>query len=112
MIKEQITLDQYLKKLSLFADDEYGRQFRRQFEDNRGSSELAMLQSPSSDELGQLERAVAIMTVAEKESAHDLADDQIQRIAEDALIESGLFAIFINGYALECKKHKAKSCDM
>jgi hypothetical protein len=108
VIREQITLEQYLKKLSLFADDQYGRQFRKQFEDNRGSSELAMLQSPSSDELGQLERAVAIMTPAEKQDARILTDDQIHRIAADALIDSGLFAIFVNGYALECKKHKAK----
>ncbi len=111
MIKEQITLAQYLKKLSLFADDQYGRQYRKQFEDNRGSSELAMLQSPSSDELVQLERAVAIMTPDEKKNACDLTDDQIHRIAEDALIDSGLFAIFINGYALELKKHKAKACE-
>jgi len=97
-------VDAYIEKLSRFADDEYGRQFRRQFEDIRGSSELAMLQSPSGDELAQIRKAVAIMTRAEKGGACDLTDEQIHRIADDAGIDRGLFAIFINGYALECRK--------
>ncbi|MCD6395828.1 MAG: hypothetical protein J7M40_20275 [Planctomycetes bacterium] len=97
-------MDAYIEKLSRFADDEYGRQFRRQFEDNRGSSELAMLQSPSGDELAQIRKAVAIMTRAEKGGACDLTDEQIHRIADDAGIDRGLFAIFVNGYALECRK--------
>ena len=99
-------MELYLKKLSLFADDEYGRQFRRQFEDNRGSSELAMLQSPSRHELDQLEKAVAIMTPTEKQDAADLTDEQISKIAEDAEIDPGIFAIFINGYVIERKKQK------
>jgi len=97
-------VDAYVEKLSRFADDEYGRQFRRQFEDHRGSSELGMLQSPSGDELAQIKKAVAIMTQAEKRGAGDLIDEQIQRIADDAGIDRGMFAIFINGYALECRK--------
>ncbi len=97
-------MDAYIEKLSRFADDEYGRQFRRQFEDNRGSSELGMLQSPSGDELAQIRKAVAIMTQAEKDGAGDLSDEQIHRIADDAGIDRGVFAIFVNGYALECRK--------
>ncbi len=97
-------MDAYVEKLSRFADDEYGRQFRRQFEDNRGSSELGMLQSPSGDELAQIRKAVAIMTPAEKRRAGDLTDEEIQRIADDAGIDRGVFAIFVNGYVLECRK--------
>ena len=44
------------------------------------------------------------MTQAEKGGAGDLADEQIQRIADDAGIDRGLFAIYINGYTLECRK--------
>jgi len=86
------------------VDDEYGRQVRRQFKDIRGSSELAMLQSPSAEELDQLKKAVAIMTPNERQAPQNLADEQIQKIAADAGIDAGLFAIFINGYALECKR--------
>ena len=85
-------------------DDDYGRQIRRQFADIKGSSELAMLQSPSAEELDQLKKAVAIMTPNERQAPQNLADEQIQKIAVDAGIDAGLFAIFINGYALECKR--------
>ena len=99
-----MTLVQYLQKVALFTDEAYGRQIRSQFRDIKGSSELAMLQSPSGAEIEQLKKAVAIMTPAEKESASDLADEQIQKIAADANIDAGVFAIFINGYNLECKR--------
>ncbi|MCK4960123.1 MAG: hypothetical protein KAT00_12000 [Planctomycetes bacterium] len=77
---------------------------RSQFKDIRGSSELGMLESPSSEEFEQLERAVAIMTPTEKENAGRLSDEQVQRIAADAKVDAGLFAIFVNGFALECKR--------
>ena len=88
----------------MFADNDYGRQMRRQFADNRGWSELAMLKTPSGDELEQLKKAVAIMTPKEKEAVENLTDEEIQKIAADAKIDTGLFAIFINGYVLECKR--------
>jgi hypothetical protein len=90
--------------LAAFADDDYGRQVRRQFADIRGSSELAMLQSPSGEELEQLKRAVAIMTPGEKLAARDLTDEQVRKIADDAGVDNALFAIFINGFILECKR--------
>jgi hypothetical protein len=93
-----------LQKLEAFVDSDYGRQFRRQFADNRGSSELAMLAAPSRDEYEELKRAVAIMTADEKTSAATLSDEQVARIAEDAGVDSGKFAIFMNGFALECKR--------
>jgi hypothetical protein len=77
---------------------------RNQFKDLKGSSELAMLAAPSSAELEQLKKAVAIMTPEEKQNADALTDDQIQKIAVDADTDPGIFAIFINGYALHCKR--------
>lgn len=102
-MRRQISLEEYLCKLGTFTDDEFGRQFRRQFKDMRGSSELAMLQSPSSDEIEQLKIAVAIMTPNEKENAANLNDEQVKRIAADAKADEAVFAIFINGFALQCR---------
>ncbi len=90
--------------MARFAGSEYGKLVRSRFKDIDGSSELAMLAAPSNEELEQLRRAVAIMTPAEKESADNLTDEQIQRIAADARIDPANFAIFMNGYALHCKK--------
>ena len=77
---------------------------REHFADNRGDSELAMLQSPSEDEYEQLKRAVAIMTLAEKDNAHHLTDEQIERIAVDAKVDLAVLSIFMNGYAIEFKR--------
>lgn len=63
-----------------------------------------MLAAPSKEELQQLRRAVAIMTPGEKEKADSLTDEQIQRIAADAQVDPANLAIFINGYALHCKR--------
>ncbi len=104
MIKQKISIEQYLKKLARFADSEYGKMIRSQFKDICGGSELAMLAAPSSEELEQLKRAVAIMTPSEKEKVDSLTDEQIQRIAADAEIDPANLAIFVNGYALHCKR--------
>ncbi|MBN2591133.1 MAG: hypothetical protein JXA96_14800 [Sedimentisphaerales bacterium] len=77
---------------------------REQFQDFEGTSELGMLACPSSEELEELKKAVAIMTKSEKLNASNLSDDQIQKIAEDAHIDPANFAIFINGYILHCKR--------
>ncbi len=90
--------------MAKFAGSDYGRLVRTQFKDNQGGSELAMLVAPSVEELGQLEKAVAIMTPAEKERAHELSDEQVQKIAADAQVDAGRLAIFINGYAIHCKR--------
>jgi hypothetical protein len=76
---------------------------RNQFQDIEGTSELAMLACPTSEELEQLRRAVAIMTPAEKSDIEKLSDEQVQKIAEDAGADPANFAIFINGYILHCK---------
>jgi len=44
------------------------------------------------------------MTPSEKEKADSLNDEQIQRIAADAGIDPANLAIFINGFALHCKR--------
>ena len=91
-------------KLSRFAGSEYGKMVRTRFRDIKGSSELAMLAAPTAEELEQLKKALAIMTPDEKEKADSLTDEQIQRIAADAQIDPANFAIFMNGYALHCKR--------
>ena len=63
-----------------------------------------MLAAPNAEELEQLKKAVAIMTPAEKQNADSLSDEQIQKIAEDAKVDPANLAIFINGYALNCKR--------
>ena len=100
-----MTIEEYLEKIAKFTDNEYGRLVRQQFADIKGSSELAMLASPTTDELAQLRKAIAIMTAAEKENPSNLTDQQLQSIASDAGIDPGIFAIFINGYILELKKN-------
>ncbi len=103
-IINKISIEQYLKKVGRFSDSEYGRLIRNQFKDIKGSSELAMLAAPSAEELEQLKKAVAIMTPDEKQNADSLTDEQTQRIAADAQVDPANFAIFMNGYALHCKR--------
>ena len=100
----KLTIDEYLAKMAKFAGSDYGKMVRSQFRDNRGSSELAMLVSPSLEEVEELKKAVAIMTEQEKNSAHELTDEQVHRIASDAQVDAANLAIFINGYALHCKR--------
>ena len=101
---KKMSIEQYLDKIGKFVDNEYGKQVRSQFADNKGSSDLAMLQSPSSDEFEQLKRAVAIMTPSEKAKADNLSDDEVMKIADDAKVDAGLLAIFFNGFVLDCKR--------
>jgi hypothetical protein len=63
-----------------------------------------MLVSPSKNEIEQLKKAVAIMTADEIKNAGSLTDEQVNKIAQDAGIDLALLAIFINGYALHCKR--------
>ena len=101
---KKITIEQYLEKVARYSDDEYGRLVRNQFQDIEGASELAMLAAPSAEELEQLAKAVAIMTLAEKLNADRLTDEQVQRLAADAQIDPANLAIFFNGYALNCRR--------
>ena len=103
-VVKKISIEQYLEMVARFSGNEFGKMIRNQFKDNKGSSELAMLVAPGAEELEQLKKAVAIMTPAEKQNADSLTDEQTQRIAEDAKIDSANFAIFMNGYSLYCKR--------
>ena len=103
-VKNKISIEQYLEKVSIFSDNEYGKMVRDQFQDINGSSELGMLAAPKAEELQQLKKAVAIMTPIEKQNAGRLSDEQIQAIAEDARVDPANFAIFINGYILYSKR--------
>jgi len=103
-VTRKITIEQYLEQVARFSDDEYGRLVRNQFQDIEGASELAMLAAPSTEELEQLTKAVAIMTPAEKLNADRLTDEQVQKLAADAKIDPANLAIFFNGYALNCKR--------
>ena len=102
--KTKISLEEYLQEVARFCEDEYGTRFRDQFEDSRGTSELAMLVVPTTEELQELRKAVAIMTPTERHNADRLTDEQMACIAQDARIDPANFAIFINGYALTCKR--------
>ena len=100
----KISINEYLEEVAEFCDDRYGNRVRGQFQDVQGACELAMLAAPTSEELAQLRRAVAIMTPGEKQAADRLSDEQVERIAADAHVDQANFAIFINGYALVCKR--------
>lgn len=102
--KVKISVDEYLEEVARFCDNQYGNRVRGRFKDVQGASELAMLVAPTSDELLQLRQAVAIMTPKERQGADRLSDEQIERIAVDAQIDPANFAIFMNGYALACKR--------
>ncbi len=102
--KAKLSLEEYLEEVARFCQDEYGSRFRTQFEDTRGTSELAMLVVPTTEELQELRKAVAIMTPTERRNADHLSDEQMALIAQDARIDPANFAIFINGYALTCKR--------
>ncbi len=102
--KVKISVEEYLEEVARFCDNQYGSAVRGRFKDVQGTSELAMLVVPTNDELSELRRAVAIMTPRERQDAHRLSDEQIARIAVDAQIDPANFAIFMNGYALACKR--------
>lgn len=103
-MKNKISIEQYIEQIEQFKDHEYGKMIRSQFKDIKGSSELAMLAAPSSEELDEIKKAVAIMTPSEKEQAENLSDEQVKKIADDAVVDQANLAIFFNGYALHCKR--------
>lgn len=103
-MKKKLTIEQYLENASRFAGSEYGKMVRDQFKDIKGDTELGMIVSPTIEELCELKKAVAIMTPDEKDNAENLNDEQVQKIAADAQVDPANLAIFINGYALHCKR--------
>ncbi|OHB79417.1 MAG: hypothetical protein A2Z25_21425 [Planctomycetes bacterium RBG_16_55_9] len=100
----KISIEEYLEKVARFSGSDYGKMIRTQFQDIHGDSELAMLTAPSVEELDQIRKAMAIMTPDEKQNADTLTDEQVHKIAADAQIDPANLAIFMNGYALHCKR--------
>ena len=97
-------IEDYLAYVGQFRQNEYGRRFRGQFCDQRGTAELGMLAAPSEQEYEELARAVKAMTAAEKAAPEKLGNEQIKDIARTAGADCGNVSIFINGYVLARKE--------
>lgn len=99
-----LSIEQYLEHVGRQRNSSFGRRFRQQFRDTRGTAELAMLAAPSEQEYDEFCRAVEVMTEEEKNDPESLTDQQIRAIAERSRADSGNVSIFINGYVLARKK--------
>ncbi len=104
MANEKLNIEDYLEMVGRFRQNKFGKQFRSQFVNTRGTSELAMLTSPSEDEYQQFVRIVKVMTESEKLEPELLTDEMIKDIAQSADAESANASIFINGFVLHCKR--------
>jgi len=97
-------INEYLDYVGRFCRSKFGKQFRSQFRDTRGTAELAMLAAPSEAEYEDFRRAVAVMTPEQRAYPEKLDDKQIRDIAEKAQANCGNIGIFINGFILARKK--------
>ena len=107
-MKSDLTFEIFLDQIGRFRQSKFGKQFRNQFRDMRGTSELAMLKAPSEDEFQQLCRIVEVMADSEKAKPELLDDNDIEDIASRAQCDRGIVAILINGFVLERKNNQAK----
>jgi len=96
-------IEDYLEYVGRFRQNDFGRQFRTQFRDTRGTAELAMLASPSQSEFDDFRRTVQAMTEQEKSAPEELTDQQIADLARRTGADPGHVNIFINGYILARK---------
>lgn len=94
------TIEKYLEHVGRQRRSDFARRFRRQFQDTRGTAELAMLAAPNEKEYADFQQAVARMTEQEKTHPETLSDEQIRDIAERAEADPGNVSIFLNGYIL------------
>ncbi len=97
-------IEEYLQYVGRFRRSQFGKQFRSQFRDSRGTAELAMLAAPSEEEYEDFRRAVAAMTAQQKQCPEKLTDEQIGAIAQRSKADRGNVSIFVNGYVLARKK--------
>ena len=97
-------IEAYLEYVGQQRNSGFGKRFRSQFRDRRGTAELAMLAAPSEAEYDDFCRAVAAMTESEKADVKDLSDEAVRAIAERGQADVGNVSIFINGYVLARKK--------
>ena len=100
------SIEAYLEYVGRFCGSGFGRQFRSQFRDSRGTAELAMLAAPSKTEYDDFRRAVASMTDDEKARVETLTGEEIREIANRAGADPGRVSIFINGYVIERQKQQ------
>ncbi len=98
-----LTMESYLEQVGQCRNSAFGKRYRNQFRDHRGTAELAMLAAPSQQEYEAFCRAVAIMTDKEKEQPESLSAQQIEDIARTAGIAAGNLHLFLNGYLLARK---------
>ena len=97
-------INEYLDYVGRFCKSNFGKRFRNQFRDTKGTAELAMLASPSENEYEDFQRAVKAMTAEQKAHPEELNDIQIKDIATKAQADCGNVSIFINGFILARKK--------
>ena len=107
-MQESGTLEEFLEQVGRGQDNAFGRRFRNQFRDGKGTAELAMLAAPSATEFEDFRRAVAAMTAKEKQHPEELDDQQIQEIAERCGADCGNVGIFLNGFILA--RQQAAAC--
>ena len=108
MKKGFASIEEYLEYVARGRGDAFGKRYRSQFRDRRGTAELAMLAAPSEEEYEDFRRAVEGMTENEKANVEQLDDEQIRGIAQRAQADTANVNIFINGYVLALKKAEMK----
>ena len=94
------TIEEYLAYIGQQRGSSFGKRYRQQFRDSRGTAELAMLAAPSEAEYEDFCRAVAAMSDEEKQETEQLTDQQVNEIARRSGADSGNIGIFVNGYVL------------
>ena len=102
-MESDLTIEMFLDQIGRFRQSRFGRQFRNQFRDTRGTSELAMLKAPTEDEFRQLCKIAEVMADSEKVKPELLDDNDIEDIASRAQCDRGIAAILINGFVLAQK---------
>ena len=106
MKKGFASIEEYLEYVGRGRGDAFGKRYRNQFRDRRGTAELAMLASPNEEEFEDFRRVVEGMTEDEKANVELLGDEQIRELAQRAKADTANVNIFINGYVLAQKKMK------
>jgi len=104
-------MESYLSLVGGQRGSGFGRRFRSQFRDSRGTAELAMLAAPSEQEYQEFCQIVKAMTAKEKANVSVLNDEDVRGIAERAGTDGGLTAIFLNGYVLARQQAGPKKND-
>ena len=107
MKKEISSIEEYLEYVGRGRGDAFGKRYRNQFRDRRGTAELAMLAAPNEEEFEDFRRVVEVMTEDEKANVELLGDEQIRELAQRVQADTANVSIFINGYVLAKRKSKA-----